>query len=71
MSNLIKENFNEKIAIILQEQWTKQCQTEEFKSMQELKKKEQYYKETWVSISKPKHGGGDRDPNKQKKYIQD
>ena len=39
MSNLIKEKFNEKIAIILQEQWTKQCQTEEFKSMQELKKK--------------------------------
>ena len=39
MSNLIKEKFNEKIAIILHEQWTKQCQTEEFKSMQELKKK--------------------------------
>ena len=39
MLNLIKEKFNEKIAKILQEQWTKQCQTEEFKSMQELKKK--------------------------------
>ena len=25
MTNLIKSNFNEKIAMILQEQWTKQC----------------------------------------------
>ena len=40
-TNLIKSSFNEKIAIILQEQWTTQCQTGELKSKQEFSKKEQ------------------------------
>ena len=34
MTNLIKSNFYEKIAIIPQEQWTKQCQTGDLKSIQ-------------------------------------
>ena len=34
MTNLIKSNFNEKIVIILQEQWTKPCQARELKSIQ-------------------------------------
>ena len=65
MANLIKSNFNEKISIILQRQWTRQCQTGEFKSIQ----KEQRFKENWMSVSKPKHAG-DRDPNKQGTNIQ-
>ena len=69
MANLIKSNFNQKIAIILQEQWTKQCQTGELKSMQEFSKKEQWFKENWMSVSKPKHAG-DRDPNKQENNVQ-
>ena len=40
MTKLIKSNLNEKIAIILQEQCTKQCQTGEFKFIQEFSKKE-------------------------------
>ena len=40
-TNLIKSSFNEKIAIILQEQWTTQCQTGELKPKQEFSKKEQ------------------------------
>ena len=40
MTKLIKSNLNEKIVIILQEQWTKQCETGEFKFMQEFSKKE-------------------------------
>ena len=64
MVNLIKSNFNEKIAIILQEQWTKQCQTGELKSVQVFSKKEQWFKENWMSISKPKQTGV-RDPNRQ------
>ena len=69
MTNLIKSNFNEKIAIILQEQWTKQCETGELKSIQEFSKKEQWFKENWMSVSKPKHTS-DRDPNKQEYGIQ-
>ena len=64
MTNLIKSSFNEKITIILQEQWNKQCQTGEFKSIQEFSKKEQWFKENWILVSKPKHAGV-RDPNKQ------
>ena len=33
IKNLIKSNFNEKIIIVMQEQWTKQCQSGEFKSI--------------------------------------
>ena len=55
--------------IILQEQWTKQCQTEEFKSLQEFSKNEQWFKENWMSVSKPKHASG-RAPNKQENNIQ-
>ena len=40
-TNLIKSSFNEEIAIILQEQWTTQCQTGELKPKQEFSKKEQ------------------------------
>ena len=69
MANLIKSNLNEKIAIFLQEQWTKQCQTEDLKSIQEISKKEQWFKEHWMSVSKPKHAD-DRDPNKQENNIQ-
>ena len=65
MTNLIKSNFNEKIAIILQEQWTKQCQTGELKSIQEFSKKEQWFKENWMPVSKPKHAD-DRDPINKK-----
>ena len=69
MTNLIKSNFNEKIAIILQQQWTKQCQTAELKSIQDFSKKEQWFEEKWMSVSKPKHVG-DRDPNEQENNIQ-
>ena len=68
MTSLIKRNFNEHMAIILQEQWTKQCQTEELKYIQEFSKKEQWFKENWTSISKPRHGVS-RDPNNQKNNI--
>ena len=64
MANLIKSNFNEKIAIILQERWTKQCQTGQLKSVQVFSKKEQWFKENWMSISKPKQAGV-RDLNRQ------
>ena len=39
MANLIKSNFNDKITIIQQEQWIKQCQTGVLKSIQEFSKK--------------------------------
>ena len=68
-TNLIKSSFNEEIAIILQEQWTTQCQTGELKSKQEFSKKEQWFNENWMSVRKPKHVG-DRDPNKQESNIQ-
>ena len=68
MKSLIKRNFNEHIAIIPREQWTKQCQTEELKFMQEFSKKEQWFKESWTSISKPRHGVS-RDPNNQENNI--
>ena len=45
ITNLIKSSFNEKIAIILQEQWNKKCQTGELKSKQEFSKKEEWFKE--------------------------
>ena len=64
LTNLIKSSFNEKIVIILQEQWTKQCQTAEHKSKQEFSKKEQWFKENWMSVCESKYSG-DRDPNKQ------
>ena len=54
MTNLIKSNFNEKIAMILQEQWTKQCQVGALKSIQEFSKKEQCFKENWMAVSKSK-----------------
>ena len=69
MTNLIKSVFNEKIEIILQEQRTKQCQTGELRSKLEISKKEQSFKENWMSVSKPKHAG-DTDPNKQENNIQ-
>ena len=69
MANLIKSNFNKKIAIILQEQWTKQCQRREVKSIQEFSKKEQWFKENCMSVSKPKLAGV-RDPNKQENNTQ-
>ena len=69
VTNLIKDNFSKKIAIILKEQWTKQYQTEELKSKQEFSKKEQWLKENWMSVSKPKHTG-DRDPNRQENNLQ-
>ena len=68
-TNLIKSSFNEEIAIILQEQWTTQCQTGELKPKQEFSKKEQWFNENWMSVRKPKHVG-DRDPNKQESNIQ-
>ena len=68
MTNLIKSSFNEEIAIILQEQWTKQCKAGELKSKQEFSKKEQRFKENWMSVSKFKHAG-DRYPNKQENSI--
>ena len=39
ITNLIKTNSNEKTAIILQEQFTKQCQTGGFKSTRVFKEK--------------------------------
>ena len=70
MANLIKSSsFNEKIAIILQEQWTKQCPTGQPKSKQEFSMKEQWFKENWMSVSKSKDTG-ERDPNKQENNIQ-
>ena len=41
MTNLIESSLNDKIARILPEQWSKQCQTGELKSKQEFSKKEQ------------------------------
>ena len=69
MINLIKCSFNEKTAIILQEQWTIQYQIGELKSKQEFSKKEQWSKENWVLVSKPKQAGG-RDPKNQENNIQ-
>ena len=69
MTNLIKSNFNEKIAMILQEQWTKQCQIRELKSIKKFSKKEQWFKEDWMSTSKEEHGSV-RDPNKQENSRQ-
>ena len=57
MANVIKSNFNENVTTILQEQWTKQCQTRELKFIQEFSKKKQWLKENWMSVSKPKHAG--------------
>ena len=57
MANVIKSNFNENVTTILQEQWTKQCQTRELKFIQEFSKKKQWFKENWMSVSKPKHAG--------------
>ena len=68
MTNLIKSNFNENVAMILQEQWTKQCQTGERKSTEEFSKKEQWFKENWMSVRKPRHAG-DRDPNRQESHY--
>lgn len=53
MTNLIKSNFNEQITI-LQEQCTMGCQTGELKSTQEFPKKERWFENNWMSISKPK-----------------
>ena len=69
MTNLIKSNFNEKITMILQEQWTKQCQIRELKSIKKFSKKEQWFKEDWMSTSKEQHGSV-RDPNKQENSRQ-
>ena len=69
MINVIKINFNEKNLIILQEQWAKQCQRGELKSIKEFSKKEQWFKENWLSVSKQKHAGVS-DPNKQENNIQ-
>ena len=52
--------------IILQEQWTKQCQTGELKSSQEFSKNDGLKK---TKVSKPKHVSG-RAPNKQENNIQ-
>ena len=41
----------------------------EFKSIQEFSKNEQWLKENWMSVNKPKHGGV-REPNKQENNIQ-
>ena len=46
MTNLIKSSFHMKIAIILPEKWTKQCQTRELKSKEEFAKKDNYLKKT-------------------------
>ena len=66
--NLIKNNFNDKIEIIVQEQWTKQCKKGGLKSIQEFSNKEERFKENWMSVSKPKHAGL-RDPDKQENNI--
>ena len=68
-TNLIKSNFNEKMTIIMPEQWTKQCQTGELKSIQNFSKKEQHFKENLMSTSKPQHENA-RGPNKQENSIQ-
>ena len=60
MANLIKSNFNDKVVIILQEQWTKQCQTGDLKSIQVFSKKEKCFKENWMSESKQKKHGCQR-----------
>ena len=57
MKNLIKSNFNDKITIIKQEQWIKKCQTGVLKTTQEFSKKEKWFQENWMSISKPKNAG--------------
>ena len=68
MANLIKSNFNDKVVIILQEQWTKQCQTGDLKSIQVFSKKEKCFKENWMSESKQKKTGV-REPDKQENNI--
>ena len=68
MANLIKSNFNDKVVIILQEQWTKQCQTGDLKSIQVFSKKEKCFKENWMSESKQKNTGV-RGPDKQENNI--
>ena len=69
MTNLIKSNFNDKITIIQQEQWIKQCQTGVLKSIQEFSKKKKQFKENWMSVYKPKNAGV-RDTDKQKDNLQ-
>ena len=68
MKNLLKSNFNENIIIVMQEQWTKQCQKGKLKSIQEFAKKEQRFKENRISTSKPKNESA-RVPNKQEKQY--
>ena len=46
MTNLIKSSFSEKIAIILLEQWTKQCQTGELKPNKSFQRKNNGLKKT-------------------------
>ena len=48
---------------------TKHCQTGDLKSMQEFSKKEQWFKENWMSVSKPKHASV-KDSDKQENNIQ-
>ena len=69
MKTLITTNFNEQIASKLQEQWTKQCQTGEFKSVQEFSNKEQWFKDNWMSIDESKNRGV-RQPYKQDNNTQ-
>ena len=69
MTNLIKSNFNNKITIIQQEQSTKQCQTGVLKSIQEFSKKEEWFKENWMPLYKPKNAGV-RDTDKQEDNLQ-
>lgn len=70
MENLIKRSFNEKNTIILQKQWTKQCEIRDLKFVQKLLKKEQWFKKIWMSTSKPQSRGATH-RNKQENSIQE
>lgn len=70
MENLIKRSFNEKKTIILQKQWTKQCEIRNLKFVQELSMKEQWFKKMWMSMSKPQPRGATH-RNKQENSIQE
>ena len=66
MENLIKRSFKEKNTIILQTQWTKQCEIRDLKFVQKLLKKEQWFKKIWMSASKPQSRGATH----RKKIVQ-
>ena len=56
MAKQIKSNFNKHSAKRIDLTGEFEYQTGELESIKELSKKEQWFKENWISISKTQHG---------------